>query len=118
MSTYVPPSVYERRCTVERVVDGDTLHLVADMGCDLTLRMIVRLYGVNAPEMSTDAGHAAKAFVEQWVTAYGPVFSLRTVKDKREKFGRYLADLMPLGTAPTSLCTALLATGNAVFYLP
>lgn len=114
---YAVPAVHERRATVARVVDGDTLHLVVDLGCDVQTRMTVRLVGLNAPEMSTDAGHEAKAFVETWVAAHGPTFALRTVKDKREKYGRYLADLLPLG-GPMSLCSALLATGNAAPYNP
>lgn len=118
MTTYIPPTMYERTCTVLRVVDGDTLYVAADLGCDITLEMDLRLYGVNAPERNTEAGQAAKSFVQQWVSAYGPTFTLRTVKDTREKYGRYLADLMPRGSGPTSLCTALLATGNAVYYLP
>ena len=65
--TYTPPGVFERRATVTRIVDGDTLHLDVDLGCDTTLAMTVRLYGLNCPEMNTDAGKAAKAYVEQWV---------------------------------------------------
>lgn len=118
MSTYVPPTAYPRTCTVAAVVDGDTLHVLADLGCDLTLAMIVRLYGINAPEHNTPAGPPATAFTTAWVATHGPTFELLTVKDKREKFGRYLADLVPLTGDPTSLCTALLASGHAVPYLP
>ena len=118
MSTYTPPTVYERTCTVVRVVDGDTLHVAADLGLDVSMNLTLRLYGIDAPEMSTEAGHVSKAFVETWVAANGPVFSLRTVKDRREKYGRYLADLVPQYGGPMSLCSALLATGNAKVYLP
>jgi micrococcal nuclease len=115
--TYTPPGVYERHAIITRVVDGDTLHLDVDLGCDTTLAMTVRLYGLNCPEMNTDAGKAAKAWVDQWVTdhAYGGA-SLRTVKDKKEKYGRYLADLLPDDGSP-SLCTALLESGHAVPYM-
>jgi micrococcal nuclease len=117
--TYTPPDVYERRATVTRIVDGDTLHLDVDLGCDTTLAMTVRLYGLNCPEMNTDAGKAAKAFVEEWAwtrvsTDVGLV--IRTVKDKKEKYGRYLADLLPDDGSP-SLCTALLESGHAVPYM-
>jgi micrococcal nuclease len=115
--TYTAPAVYERRATVTRVVDGDTLHLDVDLGCDTQLAMTVRLYGLNCPEMNTDAGKAAEAWVEQWVRDHA-VFgcSLRTVKDKKEKYGRYLADLLPDDHSP-SLCTALLESGHAVPYM-
>lgn len=117
MTRYVPPTVYERHATVVKVVDGDTLHLLTDLGCDTTLAMIVRLYGINAPEKSTTAGVVARDFVQRWVDTSGPTFVLRTVKDSREKYGRYLADLVPIAGGDT-LCAALLASGNAVYYLP
>ena len=116
--TYTPPGVYERRATVTRIVDGDTLHLDVDLGCDTTLAMTVRLYGLNCPEMNTDAGKAAKAYVEQWVgDSASKQFVVRTVRDTKEKYGRYLADLLP-ASGGESLCEALLASGNAVPYYP
>ncbi len=123
------PPVYERHATVTRVIDGDTLYLAVDLGCDTTLAMTVRLIGLNAPEMNTDAGKAAKAFVEGWVDTYhrsslliGTRLALRTIKDRREKYGRYLADLVPVDAdgqldAP-SLCQALLDAGHATPYQP
>lgn len=117
MSTYTAPTVYPRTCTVVRVVDGDTLHVLADLGCDITLAMVVRLYGVNAPEHNTPTGPAATAFVRAWVAEHGPTFELRTVKDKREKYGRYLADLVP-ADGSLSLCLALITSANAAIYLP
>ena len=116
--TYSPPAVYERHATVVRVVDGDTLHLNVDLGCDIEVAMTVRLSGLNAPEMSTVEGKAAKAYVEQWVEERGPRFVVRTEKDKREKYGRYLADLLPFDAEPftDSLCQALLTYRYAVPY--
>jgi endonuclease YncB( thermonuclease family) len=117
--TYTVPAVYERRATVTRVIDGDTLYLAANVGLDITVNMTVRLYGLNCPEMNTDAGKAAKAWVEQWVRDHAGdlgACSLRTVKDKKEKYGRYLADLLPDDGSP-SLCTALLDAGQAVPYM-
>lgn len=107
---------YERHATVRKVVDADTLHLTVDLGCDTCINMTVRLYGVNAPENSTPEGRAATAFVVAWVAA-NPHLAVRTVKDRREKYGRYLADLLPADGGP-SLCTVLLGAGHATVYLP
>lgn len=116
MDLPTPPPVYERHATVTKVVDGDTLHLDVDLGCDITVAMTVRLFGVNAPEHGTPEGDAATAFVRSWVATWGASpFRLRTVKDKREKYGRYLADLLTYDAEP-SLCEALLAAGHAVPY--
>lgn len=114
--THTPPEVFERRATVVRVVDGDTLHVDVDLGCDTHLAMTVRLYGVNAPETITEEGKVATRFVETWVSEHGPVFVVRTAKDRKEKYGRYLADLLP--PSGPSLCNALLDAGHAVDYWP
>lgn len=116
MTRYVTPTVYPRTCVVLKVVDGDTLHVDADLGCDVRVAMTLRLYGINAPETSTPEGLTARSYVEMWVAGRGPRFELRTVKDKREKYGRYLADLVDAGGA--SLVADLLEAGHAVPYLP
>lgn len=122
MTNRAVPTRYPRTCTVVRVVDGDTLHVQADMGCDIQVSMTLRLYGLNAPEHDTPGGPSATDFTRRWVDNHGPVFELLTVKDRREKFGRYLADLAPMAApadpgAPT-LCAALLASDHAVPYFP
>jgi micrococcal nuclease len=115
--TYTPPAVYERRATVTSVWDADTLHIVASLGCDTQLSMTVRLYGLNAPELATPEGRVAKAWTEAWVADHAAAgFVLRTLRDKREKYGRWLADLLPDDGSP-SLCTALLESGHAVPYM-
>lgn len=114
--TYTVPPVYERKAALVKIVDGDSVHIDVDMGCDITVRMSVRLYWINAPEKSEAAGIVARDFVVQWAERYGPQFYLRTVKDRKEKYGRYLADLLPQDGSP-SLCTTLLDTGHAVPYL-
>lgn len=42
--------MYEYRCEIVSVVDGDTMHLDVDLGCDAHILMTVRLTGINAPE--------------------------------------------------------------------
>lgn len=106
--------MYEYRCTVLSVVDGDTIHAQVDLGCDVQVKMTVRLAGLNAPEISTPEGKTAKVFVWQWV-GVGTGFTLRTSKDKREKYGRYLGTLYRDGD-PQSLNYWLLANGYAVPY--
>lgn len=45
--------------TVTRVVDGDTLEVGADLGWNLTLRVSVRLAGINAIEHNMPGGREA-----------------------------------------------------------
>lgn len=109
--------MFEYAAQVVRVIDGDTLVLDIDLGLSVTARAVVRVAGVNAPELPTPAGEAAKAFVEELVTARGAGVLVRTVKDRREKYGRYLADISwPPDQA--GLAELLLTSGNAVPYNP
>jgi micrococcal nuclease len=81
--------VYEYMIWVQRVVDGDTIHATVDLGCDVALDLTLRLAWINAPEMSTPQGKEAKAALEKMLEKT-PIM-LHTIKDKREKYGRYLA---------------------------
>ena len=105
--------MYEYRATVLRIIDADTVHTRVDLGCDVRLDMTIRLWGINAPEMNTDAGKAAKAALVERMPV-GTVVTLRTVKDRREKYGRYLGvfDLDGL-----NLNLWLIAADHAVEYL-
>jgi endonuclease YncB( thermonuclease family) len=100
------------------VVDGDTMHITVDMGMDIANSVTLRVYGVNAPEMSTPEGKAAKIWAIEWFNVNCPdgKFTLQTVKDKREKYGRYLATIL----APTgnTFNTDIVAAGHAVPYFP
>lgn len=86
--------MYQYRCKVTRVVDGDTLRVTVSLGLDTYQDITLRLSGLDAPEMSTPEGKAAKAWVQDWLIAHeddGGWLPLDTIKDHREKYGRYLA---------------------------
>ncbi len=88
--------MYEYRARVVKVVDGDTMHLDIDLGLDVRTKMTVRLYGVDAPELHGDddeRGHLAKVFAETALPV-GSLVRVYTIKDRREKFGRYLASII------------------------
>lgn len=101
------------------LVDGDTLHCGVDLGMDVATNQTVRFYGINAPEMSTDVGKVAKQYAADWFTQNCPdgKFVLHTVKDKREKYGRYLGVIYALA-GTTSLNDLMVSSGNAVPYFP
>jgi endonuclease YncB( thermonuclease family) len=57
---------------VMRVVDGETLIMDLDLGWHVPrLNERCRLRGINSPELDSDAGVAARAFVQDtvWATA-------------------------------------------------
>ena len=81
------------------VIDGDTVDLLIDLGFGVHVKERCRLYGIDAPEMPTEAGKAAKAYLESLIgAATGELFvatrkMTRKPKEKTDKYGRYLAVL-------------------------
>jgi micrococcal nuclease len=80
---------------VDRVVDGDTIDLVIDLGFDVLHKVRIRLHGVNTPESRTrdleekELGINAKNYVYDWLSALDTVY-VKTLKDGSGKYGRIL----------------------------
>lgn len=85
--------MYEYQAEVIRVVDGDTVWLDVDLGCDTHIRMSVRLIGINAPEMGNLDGVKSKRWLTERLSICADTLVLRTYKDRKEKYGRYLGEL-------------------------
>ena len=92
--------MYEYKCKVLRVVDGDTVDVDIDLGFDMWIHNErVRLYGIDTPESRTRDLEEKKAglFAKDVVEHYLPVGSkqvLRTHKDKVGKYGRVLGEFI------------------------
>ena len=105
MTTWTYPA------TVERLVDGDTLRLVLDLGLHIQRTDNVRIAHINAPELSTDAGKAALAYAST-IVRIGD--SVTFMSAKLDKYGRPLGVLtLPNGQDYGSL---MLESGNAIPY--
>lgn len=111
---------YTYRATVQRVVDGDTVVCVLDVGFHTYHIEHLRLRAVNAPELfsgnNREAGAAARDFVRDWVQSAdvrGEWPFVVTTYKSRESFGRYIADVVRVDTGE-SLADALVAAGHAV----
>lgn len=100
------------------VVDGDTMNLYIDKGLDEYRKLTVRCYGINAPEMSTQEGKDAKAWAIAWFQQHCPdgMFVLKTIKDNRDKYGRYLGIILAADGAVYN--DDIVAAGHAVPYFP
>ena len=90
--------MYEYRCKIKKVVDGDTVDIDIDLGFDIVLTdQRVRLYGIDTPESRTRDktekvyGLAAKKFLKE---ALGKDGTLKTHKDAKGKFGRILGEFI------------------------
>ncbi len=80
------------------VIDGHTVDLLVDLGFGVHVKERFRLYGIDAPEMPTEAGKIAKAYLESILgTAIDIYVSTRKMtrkpQEKTDKYGRYLAVL-------------------------
>ena len=90
--------MYEYKCKMVKVVDGDTIDVDIDLGFGVWMRnQRIRMHGIATPESRTrdleekKYGLAAKAFLIKWTNAGG--LTLKTHKDDRGKFGRILGEI-------------------------
>lgn len=105
--------MYEYKAKIERVVDADTVDVSIDLGFDVWTRQRVRVAGLNAAEKNTEAGKNAIEYAKT-VLKHGMEVFLKSHQDKREKFGRYLAEIWI--TKDESYNEKLLKLGYAVPY--
>src|SRR3954451_1808861 len=76
---------------VVEIVDGDTVRLDLDLGWHITYRIRVRIVGINAPEMKTPAGVAAKQFA---ATLLKPGDQVTFSSGSLDKWGRPLGEII------------------------
>lgn len=105
-------TLYNYRCTILKVVDGDTVHAEVDLGFDVRICMRFRLAGINAPESRTAEGLMTKALLVELLN-FTPII-VQTDKDRREKYGRYLGTF--INSLGTNVNENLVATGHATIY--
>jgi len=82
--------LYTYNANVFRVLDGDTLEAVVDLGFGITTTQTLRLRGIDTPEIGTKDGAEAKRFVEKLLPP-GTRISIKTMRS--DKYDRYLADV-------------------------
>jgi len=92
--------MYEYGCTVDRVVDGDTIDVTLDLGFDILFKSRVRLYAIDTPESRTRnkdekaRGKLAAAFLQNAIDTAKQVIIRTELKDSRGKYGRVLGSVI------------------------
>jgi micrococcal nuclease len=106
--------MFEYHAVVTSVHDGDTLRADIDLGFGIWTRdQPIRVYGVDCPELTTDAGKLARDFAKT-LLAPGLKILMTTFRDKKEKYGRYMGRLtLPAGI---DYASELIARGHAKPY--
>jgi micrococcal nuclease len=91
--------MFEYRCKLVKVVDGDTVDIDIDLGFGVWLNdQRVRLYGIDTPESRTRDkdekiyGLAAKDFVVDFLNDKDLILKTK-VYDAKGKFGRILGEI-------------------------
>lgn len=84
--------MYEYSARILSVHDGDTCTALVDLGFRISQEMPLRLNGINAPELSQPGGKEARDYLRSIID--GKQVVIFTVKDRKEKYGRYLADIV------------------------
>ena len=110
--------VYTYKATVKSIYDGDTIRVDIDLGFGVIFNdQALRLLGIDTPEIRGEEkvlGLISKKFVEERIPV-GSVIKIATQKDRKEKFGRYLATVY-YGEELKNLNEELLNSGMATPY--
>ena len=90
--------MYEYRCKVVKIIDGDTVDVDIDLGFGVWLKKKeLELYGIDTPESRTrdleekKYGLCSKEFLTKMLDDEGGII-LKTHKDAEGKFGRILEE--------------------------
>jgi micrococcal nuclease len=87
--------LFHYKAIITEAYDGDTVTADLDLGLGVWAHgEKLRLFGINAPEMrgaDKVAGTASRDFVRELIL--GKTVFIQTRKDKKGKYGRYLADI-------------------------
>jgi len=92
--------MYEYSCKVTRVVDGDTVDVILDLGFSILHKCRVRLYGIDTPESRTRnkdekiRGKLASAFLKDAIKKGKKVTLRSKLKDSKGKYGRVLGEIV------------------------
>jgi micrococcal nuclease len=90
--------MYEYQAELTRIVDGDTLDCIIDIGFSVFVKKRVRLYGIDTWESRTrdleekKKGLAAKARLKELIKENGNHFTL--VSHELGKYGRVLGEII------------------------
>ena len=112
--------MYEYKAKLLRVIDGDTIDCVIDLGFDIKYKCRVRLKGIDTPEIRTrdleekKRGFAAKERVVELLSVC-ETFIIKTELDKKGKYGRILVTIFI--NNEESINQILLLEGHAEVYL-
>lgn len=114
---FEPPYTYKAK--IIRVIDGDTMEVLVDLGMYVKMTITIRLFGIDTPEIrgeEREEGLKVKDYVKSLIE--GKEVLIKTHKDSKGKYGRWLAEIIGdfgEGNSP-NLTTHLLSLGMGQEY--
>jgi micrococcal nuclease len=89
--------MYEYKCTVLRILDGDTLDVDVDLGFSVALKkQRIRMYNIDTPESRTrDKEEKVRGLLsKEFLKTFCPVGSdIRLISHGKGKYGRILGEI-------------------------
>ena len=86
--------MYQYKATITDVYDGDSVTAIVDLGFKISIKLKLRLSGINAPEIRGEEkslGLVSKERLSQLILNKEVI--IKTSKDRQEKYGRWLAEI-------------------------
>lgn len=114
-----PAAFVYRIARVLRVIDGDTIDVIFDLGFDVQLKQRIRMFGIDTPESRTrdktekKFGLASKKYLKDTVASAEEIVCKTHVADARGKFGRVLGEIWCDGE---NINSKMIQEGYAVAY--
>lgn len=112
-------SLFTYKAFVSSVYDGDTCTVDVDLGFHTWIKSeSVRLSRINAPELKgneRDAGLISRDFLRSLILKKEII--LKTLKDQKEKYGRYLGEIWIADESGKMINVndLMVSSGNAVY---
>jgi hypothetical protein len=85
-----PKKLYAYKAKLDRVVDGDTIRVVLDLGFKIFHKEILRLKGIDAPEIDSAAGKKSSKILSE-ILQDVPFLIIKSIRT--DVYGRYVADV-------------------------
>ena len=83
--------MYEYRCKIVKIIDGDTVDVDIDLGFGVWMhKERIRLYGIDTPESRTrDLDEKKYGLIAKgWIEKFMPVGSMQTLITQKDKSGK------------------------------
>jgi micrococcal nuclease len=114
--------MYEYQAQVSKVIDGDTVDLIVDLGFKLYTNQRIRLSFIDAPEVSTVKGRISRDFL---ISVLPKGSNVVLISRKGDKYGRWLGEIKISNimdkrltdTNTTTINEAMIALGFASKYI-